>query len=129
MHTHHASQNAGLVIRELSSPDRRSPQCLYQQLLILQGFSLARRARRLQIGLVLQCEEVISEIIFGPYCRISMLECKGMGRVHSGFYGALFNGDEEQGRLFDDLVGSIHSADAGKGKAIYLTGVSTSTMP
>ena len=47
-----------------------------------------------------------------------------MGRVHSGFYGALFNGDEEQGRLFDDLVGSIHSADAGKGKAIYLTGLS-----
>ena len=45
-----------------------------------------------------------------------------MGSVHSGFYGALFNGDEEQGRLFDDLVGSIHSADEGKAKAIYLTG-------
>ena len=58
-----------------------------------------------------------------------MLECKGMGRVHSGFYGALFNGDEEQGRLFDDLVGSIHSADAGKGKAIYLTGMSYSGKP
>ena len=58
-----------------------------------------------------------------------MLECKGMGRVHSGFYGALFNGDEEQGRLFDDLVGSIHSADAGKGKAIYLTGVSYGRRP
>ncbi len=45
-----------------------------------------------------------------------------MGMVHSGFYGALFNGDEEQGRLFDDLVGSIRSADEGKAKAIYLTG-------
>ncbi|CAL5223184.1 g5658 [Coccomyxa viridis] len=53
---------------------------------------------------------------------ISMMECKGMGSVHSGFYGALFNGDEEQGRLFDDLVGSIRSADEGKAKAIYLTG-------
>ncbi len=51
-----------------------------------------------------------------------MMECKGMGSVHSGFYGALFNGDEEQGRLFDDLVGSIRSADEGKAKAIYLTG-------
>ena len=51
-----------------------------------------------------------------------MMECQGMGSVHSGFYGALFNGDEEQGRLFDDLVGSIHSADEGKAKAIYLTG-------
>lgn len=51
-----------------------------------------------------------------------MMECKGMGSVHSGFYGALFNGDEEQGRLFDDLVGCIHSADEGKAKAIYLTG-------
>ena len=50
------------------------------------------------------------------------MECKGMGSVHSGFYGALFNGDEEQGRLFDDLVGSIRSADEGKAKAIYLTG-------
>lgn len=45
-----------------------------------------------------------------------------MGMVHSGFYGALFNGDEEQGRLFDDLVGCIRSADEGKAKAIYLTG-------
>ena len=45
-----------------------------------------------------------------------------MGSVHSGFYGALFNGDEEQGRLFDDLVGSIRSADGDQGKAIYLTG-------
>ena len=51
-----------------------------------------------------------------------MMECKGMGSVHSGFYGALFNGDEEQGRLFDDLVGSIRDADEKKGKAIYLTG-------
>lgn len=45
-----------------------------------------------------------------------------MGSVHSGFYGALFNGDEEQGRLFDDLVGSIRDVDVGKAKAIYLTG-------
>ena len=51
-----------------------------------------------------------------------MVECKGMGSVHSGFYNALFNGDEEQGRLFDDLVGCIRSADEGKAKAIYLTG-------
>ena len=52
-----------------------------------------------------------------------------MGGVHSGFYGALFNGDEEQGRLFDDLVGSIRSADGGQGKAIYLTGDQSQTEP
>ena len=56
-----------------------------------------------------------------------MMECKGMGSVHSGFYGALFNGDEEQGRLFDDLVGSIRDADKNKGKAIYLTGKHAAT--
>ena len=65
--------------------------------------------------------------ILSGHCRISMMECKGMGMVHSGFYGALFNGDEEQGRLFDDLVGSIRSADEGKAKAIYLTGSHSST--
>ena len=54
-----------------------------------------------------------------------MVECKGMSSVHSGFYNALFSGDEEQGRLFDDLVGCIRSADEGKAKAIYLTGSHT----
>ncbi len=51
-----------------------------------------------------------------------MTERKGMGRVHDGFYGALFHGDQEGGSLFDDLVAAIRAADDGEQKDIYLTG-------
>ena len=50
--------------------------------------------------------------------RISMTERSGLGgRVHDGFYGALFHGDEEAGLLFNDLVAGL-SPD----KALYVTG-------
>lgn len=56
-------------------------------------------------------------------CRISMTERAGLGgRVHDGFYGALFHGDEEAGVLFSDLAAAI---DAQQGKALYVTGGET----
>lgn len=51
-----------------------------------------------------------------------MTERKGMGRVHDGFYGALFAGDEETGVLFEDALDAIRSADPDGKKAIYITG-------
>jgi len=54
--------------------------------------------------------------------RISMSERPGLGRVHDGFFGGLFHGDPEAGCLFDQLVETIEAADAGAGRAIYLTG-------
>jgi hypothetical protein len=50
-----------------------------------------------------------------------MTERAGLGgRVHDGFYGALFHGDEEAGVLFSDLVAAIK--DAGQQKTLYVTG-------
>ena len=43
--------------------------------------------------------------------RISMTERPGFGRVHDGFYTALFHGDEEQGVLLSDLLSAIRAAD------------------
>lgn len=51
-----------------------------------------------------------------------MSERPGLGRVHDGFFGALFHGDPEAGCLFDQLVETLEAADAGAGRAIYLTG-------
>ena len=52
-----------------------------------------------------------------------MTERPGLGRVHDGFYTALFHGDEEQGVLLSDLLSAIRSADEGAGrKALYVTG-------
>jgi hypothetical protein len=52
-----------------------------------------------------------------------MTKRKGMGRVHDGFYSALFYEDEERGPLFDDLIAALRAADEGRQKAIYLTGM------
>ncbi|BDA50872.1 probable feruloyl esterase A at C-terminar half [Coccomyxa sp. Obi] len=54
--------------------------------------------------------------------RISMTERKGLGRVHDGFYGALFHDDEESGILFDEIVKAIEAADPEGTKALYVTG-------
>ncbi|KAK9825140.1 hypothetical protein WJX81_003571 [Elliptochloris bilobata] len=54
--------------------------------------------------------------------RISMSERPGLGRVHDGFFGALFHGDPEAGCLFDRLTETLEAADCGAGRAIYLTG-------
>ena len=51
-----------------------------------------------------------------------MSERPGLGRVHDGFFGALFHGDPEAGCLFDQLVETLEAADRGAGRAIYLTG-------
>ena len=52
-----------------------------------------------------------------------MTERPGLGRVHDGFYAALFHGDEEQGVLLSDLLSAIRAADGGAGrKALYVTG-------
>ena len=51
-----------------------------------------------------------------------MSERPGLGRVHDGFFGALFHGDPEAGCLFDQLVETLEGADRGAGRAIYLTG-------
>ena len=51
-----------------------------------------------------------------------MSERPGLGRVHDGFFGALFHGDPEAGCLFDQLVETLEDADRGAGRAIYLTG-------
>lgn len=52
-----------------------------------------------------------------------MSERPGLGRVHDGFFGALFHGDPEAGCLFDQLVETLEAADRGAGRAIYLTGL------
>ena len=57
-------------------------------------------------------------------CRISMTERKGLGRVHDGFYGALFHEDEESGSLFDDVISAISKADPSGKLPIYLAGAS-----
>lgn len=54
-----------------------------------------------------------------------MTERKGMGRVHDGFYGALFHEDQDGGTLFCDLVAAIRAADDGRRKGLYLTGPQT----
>ena len=51
-----------------------------------------------------------------------MTERKGLGRVHDGFYGALFHDDEESGVLFDEIVKAIEAADPEGTKALYVTG-------
>ncbi len=51
-----------------------------------------------------------------------MTERKGLGRVHDGFYGALFHDDEESGVLFDEIVKAIEAADHEGTKALYVTG-------
>ena len=52
-----------------------------------------------------------------------MTERAGLGgRVHDGFYGALFHGDEEAGALFTQLVEAIRAADDTGRKALYVTG-------
>ena len=54
--------------------------------------------------------------------RISMTERKGLGRVHDGFFGALFHDDEESGVLFDDVISAIEIADPSGKKPLYLAG-------
>lgn len=61
-----------------------------------------------------------------------MTERKGLGRVHDGFYGALFHDDQESGVLFDEIVKAIEAADPEGTKALYVTGAtraSTNAFP
>jgi hypothetical protein len=51
-----------------------------------------------------------------------MTERKGLGRVHDGFFGALFHDDEESGVLFDDVISAIEIADPSGKKPLYLAG-------
>ena len=55
--------------------------------------------------------------------RISMTPRRGLGRVHDGFFGALFfTGDEEAGTLFSRLIETIQAIDPENSKQLYLTG-------
>ena len=55
--------------------------------------------------------------------RISMTPRRGLGRVHDGFFGALFfTGDEEAGTLFSRLIETIQAVDPENCKQLYLTG-------
>ena len=53
----------------------------------------------------------------------------GTGRVHDGFYAALFHSDAESGSLYAQIIECLTQVDSTKNRPIFLSGESQGRRP
>lgn len=63
-------------------------------------------------------------LISTVFCRITMRPRFGLGRVHDGFFTALFHSDLEKGSLYSQIVECLQQISSPQRLPIYLSGES-----